>query len=282
MRTVGYAVDAALLATSFWLASRHPGWQWAEKHGGVLAGLAALPTPVVPGNVTGFVADVNGALGFPLQAGSEATAQAWFNYLVGDDLGQGQTSSELASFVAVNQWKNSLFLPLFMRNNLPHVVAIWARNMVAGWLLYWITGGLWALWMYVIAWRRYYKSRADMPSWEDMSVQIGVSTRAMIFYSLAPTFGEWAIERGLTLSYHSLDAVGGIGGYVAYLVAYMVFVVSRPPPVRVFTPMASTWREEGGGALVASCARASASGGKVRGGLVPPCVVRLGLLCGVL
>jgi hypothetical protein len=223
---VGYAVDVALLATSLYLASRHPCWRWAEKHGGVMAGLAALPTPLLPGNVTGFVADVNAALGAPLQPAAEATAQAWYNYALGDDLGQGQTSPELPGFVSVNQWKNSLFLPLFMRNNLPHVVAIWARNMVAGWLLYWVTGGLWALWMYVIAWRRYYKSADDMPSREDVWLQVAVSTRAMIFYSLAPTFGEWAIERGLTLSYNSLDAVGGVAGYCAYLVAYMTFVVS--------------------------------------------------------
>ena len=35
-----------------------------------------------------------------------------------------------------------------------------------------------------------------------MTAQMGVSARAMVLYTLAPTVGEWAIERGWTLAYH--------------------------------------------------------------------------------
>ena len=95
-------------------------------------------------------------------------------------------------------------------------------------------GLAWAAWIFGMRGAACFPGGAStMPTWEDMRAQMAVSARAMVVYSLAPTVGEWAVERGWTLAYHDpahaaawlgAPAGAGLAAAAALLVAYMVLV----------------------------------------------------------
>jgi hypothetical protein len=255
MKILGFALDAVIIGVVAYLIAQHPAVETVKRVGFVNA-LASLPTPLNPNNATGFFIPEGPAAAItPMHL----RAQEWFNYLLDEDLGQAAVLRpdlypELKDFQEINKWKNSLILPQFMIDGLPHVLSIWMRNLLAGWALYYVTGFAWAFVMYGACKRKFYKTDEDMPSWEDMRLQMGVSTKAMIFYTLAPTVGEWVIERGWTHTYHSFSKVAfaptnpvgsfitgtlakglglsasqasfvnGLAGYCFWLAVYMVFV----------------------------------------------------------
>jgi hypothetical protein len=232
MRAIGYTIDVAILAAVGYVVSQHHAVARVQEVG-LWKSIETLPTPILATNATGFFIPEG-----RLPTDSELKVQQWFNYILGEDLGStSHQFEEVVAFQEANKWKNQLVLPSFMIKNLPHVLSIWMRNMVAGWALYFVCGGLWALWMYGVCRKRHFPKEEDVPAWEDIKLQMGVSASAMVFYSLAPTLGEWFIERGWTQTYHSLDHVsgsfgglgalgGGLFGYAAWLVIYMLFVVS--------------------------------------------------------
>lgn len=240
---IAYAIDWALLGVCAYLVAQHPGWKRVGELGLVDA-VRTLPTPLNPANATGFFIPTDRA-----PTVTEVTVQEWFNYVLGEDLGAGsETMPQLAYFQATNKWKNELVLPAAIRENLPHVLAIWMRNMLAGWALYFGVGGLWAWWIYRVRGEHYFPARKEgapvsddepeprtMPSWRDMRIQIGVSAHAMVFYTLAPTVSEWVVERGWTHTYGGLGDLGAVlgplgslaGGLPAYALlfcAYMLLV----------------------------------------------------------
>ena len=148
-RHLGFCLDGVLLAVCAFLVAQRLGSSrlWTA---GVPAVLASLPSPA--GNSTA----------------AAAAPAAYFEYLLGEDLGAG-AGGEAAYFHAVNAWKNGLLLPAPVRAVLPHTAQIWARNMLAGWLLYFGVGFAWAAWIF---WARgeacFPGGRATMPSWPDM------------------------------------------------------------------------------------------------------------------
>ena len=178
-----------------------------------------------------IVTDLNALLSSPLSTSSVSFYQKWYNYLLGDDLGsEGQPSvcKECGYFHEMNALLTWLVLPAWLRESLPHMLACWMRNMLAGWLLYFIVGGAWAYWIYGARVDYHFTSLGRaIPSWEGMKAQIGVSASAMVYYSLAPTVGEWLAERGWTRAYNDVfSAEGGVGivGYCLWTAAYLFWV----------------------------------------------------------
>ena len=199
---LGFVLDGALLASVAYLCL--PGLRRlasAASGSSPLPPLSSLPTPLGV-NATGLLLPARGS-SVPASAAA-LSAQAWFNYALGSDCGADAAARpEAAYFLAANEWKNSLVLPRWLRTALPHVLATWLRNMIAGWALYFGVGGAWAAVIYGLCGARFFpRGAASMPSWTAMRAQIAVSAEAMVLYTLAPTAGEWAIERGWTLAYH--------------------------------------------------------------------------------
>ncbi len=102
---------------------------------------------------------------------------------------------------------------------------MYIRNLVAGWFLYFLTGFAWAGVLYYWKKDTLFKD-GEVPTWEDMRLQMKISVWAMLGYTLMPTWGEWLQERGWTRAYYNISSVGGIAGYLGWLAAYIFFVVS--------------------------------------------------------
>lgn len=223
-RHIAYAIDVAMIGVVAHLAMQHPAVATVQQVGFWNA-LKSLPTPLNPVNASGFFIPTDRA-----PTAAEVTTQEWFNYVLGEDLGSAQARyPELAQFQATNKWKNSLILPAAIRDNLPHTIAVWARNMLAGWLLYFGVGFAWAFAIYNFWGSRFFPAGLNKPAWEDMRLQMAVSARALIFYTLAPTIGEWLIEHGWTHTYQDLSFIkgsfGGFGDLGNGLVGYALYTV---------------------------------------------------------
>ena len=223
---LGYLIDAAIIALWVALASRHPVWDAIKTAGGISAWAAGLPTPLVGANATGLVVTLAAENPGWLTPAAAVRAQEVYNYVLGNDLGAGvaEASPDVAYFHAMNVWKNELLLPSALTASLPHFMATWLRNMVAGWGLFFGVGFAWSIVIYGVGGARFFPDPTNIPSMGDLLLHMRVSSGAMVFYTLAPTVSEWAIERGFTHVYKDLDAVGGWSGYLLLFVAYMTFV----------------------------------------------------------
>jgi hypothetical protein len=162
---VGYALDVALLGLTGYLISSSPLVADARAHGvaAVWAGLADGPR-------------INASA--PLVWAPEDPAlHRWYTFLAEDNLGRygnGPAAAELARMHANNAWLNTLILPTAVVEALPHVAAVWLRNCLAGWALYYVCGGLWAFWIYWVFGAYFFPNPADKPDWDSMFTQMKV------------------------------------------------------------------------------------------------------------
>lgn len=131
----------------------------------------------------------------------------------------------LQHFREEDDWKNSLCLPFLSqetRAKMPRVVTAWLRCYVMVNVVYFLTGGLWAYYVY-ICWGDKFFAPGNMPALKDMLEQIKVSMLSMPLYSLLPAVAEHCVEQGWTKSYSRISDVG-VMGYLAYFVLYMTCV----------------------------------------------------------
>lgn len=161
LRHAGYALDFLLIGLTGYLFAQTPlardvaenGWQ-------VVYSLADGPAY----NSTSSRSVV---LGNPVQ-------QKWFDYVFGDNLGRYAASNpECASFHAIDSWLNRLILPSGLVAALPHMLAVWFRNLLAGWVLYYVAGFAWAYVLYVARVEHFFPGdkKKEIPSWADMKVR---------------------------------------------------------------------------------------------------------------
>ncbi|XXG83718.1 hypothetical protein AAC387_Pa10g1409 [Persea americana] len=113
----------------------------------------------------------------------------------------------LQLFVKETSFYNQIVLgslvPQSLWNPLPHVLQTWLRNYIGGVLLYLLSGGLWALYIYY--WKRnLYLPKDSIPTNEAMLLQIIVAMKAMPWYSALPTVSEYMIESGWTRELHDI------------------------------------------------------------------------------
>ena len=80
----------------------------------------------------------------------------------------------LARFHDNNAWLNTLLLPRPVVDALPHVLAVWLRNCLAGWALYYAVGALWCAAIYWVWGRYFFPNAADKPSWDAILTQMQV------------------------------------------------------------------------------------------------------------
>lgn len=214
LRHAGYALDFLLIGLTGYLFAQAP----------LLKDVAANGWQVVYSLADGPAYHKADGVVF-----ASAVHQKWFDYMFGDNLGRyAATNPDCAQFHALDAWLNSLVLPAAVRAALPHMIAVWARNLLAGLVLYYVTGFAWAFVLYVARRDHFFPGDKvkEIPSWADMKVQIAVSTNAMVVYTLMPTWAEWFMERGLSKAYLAWPELTpqGIGAFVGWLAAYIFLV----------------------------------------------------------
>ncbi|CAM6115413.1 unnamed protein product [Calypogeia fissa] len=128
-------------------------------------------------------------------------------------------------FVEHTNWLNAIVLGAFMspstRAKYPHFLVSWLRNYVAGNVVYFLSGGLWCLWVYW--WKKdQYFPKGNIPTKEPILLQIMVSMKGMPLYTVLPTAAEWMVEKGWTRCYSNIEEAG-FAGYMMSNLAYMAF-----------------------------------------------------------
>ena len=153
---MGYALDVALLATTVYLFASNPLVADNRAHG--FAAVKALP------------------FGAPGSNATATTLSPVASFFVGSNLGAYAASNPLqAAFHDTDAWINSLCLPAAVRTALPHIAAVWLRNLLLGWALYYIVGIVWSVWIYWAFGAHFFPDAEDKPSWESMFIQMRVS-----------------------------------------------------------------------------------------------------------
>lgn len=223
MKVYGFAIDIAMVALTVYVLAQYP-IVGDIKQRGLGAVVADLPTPIPPTNATGVLV----ALNEQFEVTSPATAlraQEWYNFVLGDDGGTRAAGNPSAAyFHEMGAWLNALVLPEVIVGGLPHALSTWMRNMAAGMALYLVAGCAWAWYIYRYKADVYFPNRDDIPAAEELKLQISVSMSAMVFYSLAPTIGEWLMEHNCTFVYAWPAEVGGVLPYLALCAAYLLYV----------------------------------------------------------
>lgn len=158
---IGYALDAALVGVTAYLLASNPLVHDVRAHGvSVLTRLADGPAA---GNHTRA----------PVFA--DPVAQKWYDFALEGNLGRyAAADPSLARFHDNNAWLNTLLLPRPVVDALPHVLAVWLRNCLAGWALYYAVGALWCAAIYWVWGRYFFPNAADKPSWDAILTQMQV------------------------------------------------------------------------------------------------------------
>lgn len=91
--------------------------------------------------------------------------------------------------------------------------------------MYYVTGGLWHLYIYTIKGQEYFTSKGlEMPNKETIMDQISLSQASLFLYVTLPVFVEWMIEHGYTKCFYYVEEVGGWKNYLAYTAVYLFCV----------------------------------------------------------
>ncbi|EFJ12106.1 hypothetical protein SELMODRAFT_182646 [Selaginella moellendorffii] len=132
--------------------------------------------------------------------------------------------ARLRLFLEETAWYNHLVLrPLALHfDSMPHALRTWLRNYIAGLIVYFLSGGLWCL--YIYWWKpRIYFPNGGIPKPEPIWLQIKVSMKAMPLYTLLPTVSEYMVERGWTKCFPRISDVG-FPTYIVLSLTYLVVV----------------------------------------------------------
>lgn len=139
------------------------------------------------------------------------------------DLDMEMMPNATRQFAVSNEWKNSLFVPRQYRDVMPRIVVAWLRNFLAGSLLYYVIGLAWCAVIYGVCRSRFFK-HGGVPSVSAQLAQIWVSQKALLWYTLMPTIGEWMAENGWTMCSYTAEEMGGVAAYLAWTALYL-FVI---------------------------------------------------------
>lgn len=219
---LGFTLDAAFLLGSTYLLFTHSTLMHDIKADG-LAALIRLPLPSLRFNTT------NSSI--PSVDVAPPVANDWFQYVFGTELGW-YASQRGVIFQEQSAWINTLILPSAVVFNVPHLVAVWLRNLIAAITLYLVLGAVWSIAIYRSnEWPRWLPRAAERPSLADIMQQAQVALSSMPLFTVMPTLGEWLMERGFTRAIYDvqldLGASSAAAGWVtacAWFAVYLAFV----------------------------------------------------------
>jgi len=137
-----------------------------------------------------------------------------------------KTQAEIVQLIfEENVWKNSLVMWMFptgIREQLPHAVQTWLRNLIMVNAVYFGVGALWCYYTY-FCFGDVLFAPGTIPGFKAIAEQMKVSSLAMPLYSILPTLIEMAAENGLTMAYPRVANVG-LPMYLIYFALYMTSV----------------------------------------------------------
>lgn len=136
-----------------------------------------------------------------------------------------------------NEWLNTLFFNVTQLSQFHAIIyqqlgetrgyyfASYARDLIGGSILYWVTAGVWHIVIYRIRGHELFTSRGrPFPSTETIVDQMQLAQASMFLYAALPILSEFLIENGFTKVYFYTEQVGGVGGYLALLALYLFLV----------------------------------------------------------
>jgi len=99
------------------------------------------------------------------------------------------------------------------------------RDLVMGTMVYWITAGIWHIFIYHIFREQIFtKKGRPLPTTAIILDQISVAQSSLFVYAGLPVISEFLIESKYTLAYFHIQDIGGWGFYALYTLLYIVFV----------------------------------------------------------
>ena len=141
-------------------------------------------------------------------------------------------------FREFNEWLNDLFFGLIGLRplvgavyevvpdaHLSYYLVCYLRDLVAGTMVYWITGGLWHMTIYGIFGKSLFVDRnREFPDPTLIRKQQWHAQTSLFIYAMLPVLSEILIENKVTKVYFYVDEVGGWGQYTAYFLLYIALV----------------------------------------------------------
>lgn len=121
----------------------------------------------------------------------------------------------------LNDTINSYLVPSVF-DGLSRELRTYVRNVIAGTLVYHVTAGLWALYIYVIRGKHFFPNET-FPSRATIRDQIFHAQVAVFSYAWLPGFAAFCSERGYTAAYYYVSEVGW-QRYVVFTAVYLVLV----------------------------------------------------------
>lgn len=136
-------------------------------------------------------------------------------------------------FCAFNDWINSFFYTdeikaWFLTQVGPagtHYLLTYLRDLFSGSILYYLTAGLWHIYIYHLYGDYFFKQQGfEKPSKATIRDQIQLAQASMFLYAALPVLAEWFIENGWTHVYYRVEEIGGWGYYLAFTLLYLAMV----------------------------------------------------------
>jgi len=99
------------------------------------------------------------------------------------------------------------------------------RDLVMGTMVYWITAGVWSLFIYYIFREQIFTRKGrPLPTTATILDQMAVAQSSLFVYAGLPVISEYLIESKLTFAYFYVSDVGGWGYHFLYFFLYICFV----------------------------------------------------------
>lgn len=106
-----------------------------------------------------------------------------------------------------------------------YYLSSYCRDLVMGIIVYWLTAGLWHVFIYRINGEELFvRKKRPFPSNETIIDQMLLAQSSLFMYAGLPVFSEFLIEKKFTKVYFYLDEIGGWKFYVFYLILYLLLV----------------------------------------------------------
>mmetsp|Transcript_38011 Transcript_38011/g.104550 ORF Transcript_38011/g.104550 Transcript_38011/m.104550 type:complete len:318 (+) Transcript_38011:27-980(+) len=164
-----------------------------------------------------------------------STTDFWFRN-VADNIA-AMKEGTYSPYREFNQWVNDLFYGYTNLNFVSDYLAskggddtgyylqCYVRDLAAGTAVYWITAGLWHLFIYGIYGQKLFTGVGrEFPTSATITDQMCLAQASLFLYAALPVFSEYLIESNFTKTYFFVDEIGGWGMYALNLFLYIVFV----------------------------------------------------------
>ena len=106
-----------------------------------------------------------------------------------------------------------------------HYLLTYLRDLMAGSVLYYVTAGLWHVYIYQLYGDYFFIEQGfEKPSAATIKDQIQLAQGSMFLYAALPVLAEWFVEKGWTVCYYYIEDIGGWSYYLAFTLLYMSMV----------------------------------------------------------